>query len=93
MCVSTQVPRSKAYYNFPFIRERADTVNRLLAEWAAAAEPPVPFVDMNAIIPCREDDSTEDLWSLDGLHFSKAGSGAVGVGLAPLLTAFLSTLK
>jgi len=56
----------------------AATVNTSLKEWCDATP-------MATFVPCPIDMSTvgNELWSFDGLHFSKAGFQALGEGLAP----------
>jgi hypothetical protein len=77
------------------IRERADEVNKGLADWARTLPGLVAFVDTAALVPfpygapLESDALSAGLWSFDGLHMSKLGYEMLGCKLAPLVSSFL----
>lgn len=66
----------------------AAAVNTSLREWCDATP-------MATFVPCPIDMSTvgNELWSSDGLHFSKAGYQALGEGLAPSIANVIANLE
>ncbi|CAE8634549.1 unnamed protein product, partial [Polarella glacialis] len=85
--VVMSVPQSKATFKSRGLGKIAkchDKVNRLLHNWATGTSSAkvALFVDTCALMPFEED---SELWEMDGLHFSRAGSQALGARLAPLV--------
>merc|ERR1712187_50289 len=83
------VPPSEAASHSAKISKCRKTVNRLLAEMTRSTKGVRMFVNTSELIPFHDD---SELWEMDGLHFSPAGSAQLGVRLAPfVLEALLSS--
>jgi lysophospholipase L1-like esterase len=72
-------------------RALADSVNEKLASWAEAPKPKTRAMTTTTYVPfpIRSFDRSSDLWSPDGLHFSKSGYEFMGTSLAPIVAEIL----
>ena len=86
--VALTIPESLAARRVAWLGRARDDANDALRAWAAAQPSHrVHLVESAAIVPY---DPASGLWEPDGLHMSKAGYGAFGRGLAPLLKPILA---
>eukprot|EP00928_Gymnodinium_smaydae_P082404 TRINITY_DN65746_c0_g1_i1.p1 TRINITY_DN65746_c0_g1~~TRINITY_DN65746_c0_g1_i1.p1 ORF type:complete len:495 (-),score=65.56 TRINITY_DN65746_c0_g1_i1:203-1651(-) len=91
--LALSVPPSRAALKSKSISPCRSRVNELLREWLSssdASSTPGMFLDMDDIMPYDDDD---ELWEIDGLHFSRDGSRQLGIRLAPLVKAALCSKK